>query len=262
MSKKKKASKKKNKEIRKIDNKVIKEEINIIEEKTIDNKEVKEIKKVKKERITLPKYTLGEELISSISHGVGALLSIAALVLCIISAAKGGSVVGVISSCIYGSSLIILYLMSCLYHALAPNKAKKVFRVFDHCSIFLLIAGSYTPFLLITIGGTKGIIMMVIMWIATVLGIVLNSINLEKYDKMSFVLYLIMGWMVVFSFKELLQNLPTPGFVLLLIGGIVYTVGAVIYAIGDKVKYMHSVWHFFVLGGSIFQFFTILLYVV
>jgi len=226
-------------------------------------KTTEKIGPIKKERITLPKYTLAEELISSISHGVGALLSIAALVLCIISAAKGGSIVAVISSCIYGSSLIILYLMSCLYHALAPNKAKKVFRVFDHCSIFLLIAGSYTPFLLITIGGTKGIIMMVVMWIATILGIVLNSINLEKYDKMSFILYLVMGWMVVFSFKELLENLPTPGFVLLLIGGIVYTVGAVIYAIGDdKKKYLHSIWHFFVLGGSIFQFFTILLYVV
>lgn len=232
------------------------------------NKEIKkdliieEQKNVKKERITLPKYTLGEELISSISHGVGALLSIAALVLCIISAAKQGSTIAVVSSCIYGTSLIILYLMSCLYHALAPNKAKKVFRVFDHCSIFLLIAGSYTPFLLITIGGTKGIIMMCIMWIATIIGIVFNSINLEKYDKASFVLYLIMGWMIIFSFKELLANLPTPGFILLLIGGIIYTVGAVIYAVGDKIKYMHSIWHFFVLGGSIFQFFTILLYVV
>lgn len=243
--------KKEKKNTQKVENK--KQKLNI---------DIKEPKKIKKERITLPKYTLGEELISSISHGVGALLSIAALVLCIVSAAKSGSAIAVVASCIYGTSLIILYLMSCLYHALAPNKAKKVFRVFDHCSIFLLIAGSYTPLLLITIGGTKGIIMMFIMWIATIIGIVLNSINLEKYDKASFVLYLVMGWMVVFSFKELLTNLPTPGFILLLIGGIIYTIGAVIYAIGDKIKYMHSVWHFFVLGGSIFQFFTILLYVV
>ncbi|MBQ7104330.1 MAG: hemolysin III family protein [Bacilli bacterium] len=224
---------------------------------------VKEEKRLKKERITLPNYTLGEELISSISHGVGALLSIAALVLCIVFAAKEGSAIAVVSSCIYGTSLIILYLMSCLYHALARNKAKKVFRVFDHCSIFLLIAGTYTPFLLITIGGVKGIIMMFIMWISAITGIVLNAINLEKYDKMSFVLYLIMGWMIVFSFKQLLENLPTPGFVLLLVGGIIYTVGAAIYAIGDdKIKYLHSIWHFFVLGGSIFQFFTILLYVI
>lgn len=224
---------------------------------------IKEEKQLKKERITLPNYTLGEELISSISHGVGALLSIAALLLCIIFAVKNGSVVAIVSSCIYGTSLIILYLMSCLYHALARNRAKKVFRVFDHCSIFLLIAGTYTPFLLITIGGIKGIIMMFIMWAAAITGIVLNAINLEKYDKMSFVLYLIMGWMIVFSFKQLLTNLPTPGFILLLIGGIVYTIGAAIYAIGDdKIKYLHSIWHFFVLGGSIFQFFTILLYVI
>lgn len=242
-------------------NKTKKKEINKIK----DNIEI-EIKekepKQKKERITLPKYTLGEELISSISHGVGTLLSIAALILCIVFAATKHNTLAVVASCIYGSSLVILYLMSCLYHALKPNKAKKVFRVFDHCSIFLLIAGSYTPFLLITIGGTKGIIMMIIMWIATIIGIVLNSINLEKYDKLSFILYLVMGWMIVFSFKQLLQTLPTTGFVLLLIGGIIYTVGAVIYVIGDKIKYMHSIWHFFVLGGSIFQFFTIFLYVI
>ena len=246
-----------------------KKEKKIINDKNISIQQIHEEikneknKKTIKERITLPNYTLGEELISSISHGVGALLSIAALVLCIISAAKGGSALAVVASCIYGSSLIILYLMSCLYHALAKNKAKKVFRVFDHCSIFLLIAGTYTPFLLITIGGTKGIIMLVIMWIAAITGIVLNSVNLEKYDKMSFVLYLIMGWMIVFSFKQLLENLARTGFILLLVGGIIYTVGAVIYAIGDdKKKYLHSILHFFVLGVSIFQFFTILLYVV
>jgi len=254
MAKKKKTTKKQNK---------------VLNEKKINIQEINEerrkekIKKTIKERITLPNYTLGEELISSISHGVGALLSIAALVLCIVFAAKGGSKIAVIASCIYGSSLIILYLMSCLYHALARNKAKKVFRVFDHCSIFLLIAGTYTPFLLITIGGIKGIIMMIIMWAAAITGIVLNSINLEKYDKMSFVLYLVMGWMIIFSFKQLLENLARPGFILLLIGGIIYTVGAIIYAIGDdKKKYLHSIWHFFVLGGSVFQFFTILLYVI
>ena len=221
-----------------------------------------EIIKVKKERITLPKYTLGEELISSISHGVGALLSIVALILCIIAGIRSGLTTNIVAACIYGSSLIILYLMSCLYHALARNRAKKVFRVFDHCSIFLLIAGSYTPFLLITIGGVKGTILMAIMWITSIIGIVLNSVNLEKYDKLSFVLYLVMGWMIVFTIKDIISALPSLGFTLLLIGGIVYTIGAVIYAIGDdKIKYLHSIWHFFVLGGSIFQFFTIFLYV-
>ena len=234
-----------------------------INEKVKNKKEeIKEVIKVKKERITLPKYTLGEELISSISHGVGALLSIVALILCIIAGIRSGLTTNIVAACIYGSSLIILYLMSCLYHALARNRAKKVFRVFDHCSIFLLIAGSYTPFLLITIGGVKGTILMVIMWITSIIGIVLNSVNLEKYDKLSFVLYLVMGWMIVFTIKDIISALPSLGFTLLLIGGIVYTIGAVIYAIGDdKIKYLHSIWHFFVLGGSIFQFFTIFLYV-
>lgn len=234
-----------------------------INEKVKNKKEeIKEVIKVKKERITLPKYTLGEELISSISHGVGALLSIVALILCIIAGIRSGVTTNIVAACIYGSSLIILYLMSCLYHALARNRAKKVFRVFDHCSIFLLIAGSYTPFLLITIGGVKGTILMAIMWITSIIGIVLNSVNLEKYDKLSFVLYLVMGWMIVFTIKDIISALPSLGFTLLLIGGIVYTIGAVIYAIGDdKIKYLHSIWHFFVLGGSIFQFFTIFLYV-
>ena len=143
---------------------------------------------MKKEKIDIPKYTLGEELMSSISHGIGVLLSIAALVLCIVFAAIKHNGLGVISSCIYGTSLILLYLMSCLYHAFKPNRAKKIFRIFDHCSIFLLIAGSYTPFLLLTIGGLKGMIMLIIIWLSAIVGIVCNSINLKKFDKISFVL--------------------------------------------------------------------------
>ena len=218
--------------------------------------------KNKKEKIPIPKYSLGEELISSISHGVGALLSIAALVLCIVFAAINKNAVAVIASTIYGTTLFVLYLMSCLYHALKPNKAKKVFRLFDHCSIFLLIAGSYTPFLLITIGGRRGLFMLAVIWLAAIIGIVGNCVALEKFKKVAFVLYLVMGWMIIFSLNPLLTNLAKPGIILLLIGGIIYTLGAIIYLIGSKVKYMHSVWHFFVLGGSIFQFFSILLYVI
>ncbi len=215
-----------------------------------------------KSKINIPKYSLGEELISSISHGIGVLLSIAALVLCIVFSSIHHNALGVISSCIYGTSLIILYLMSCLYHAFKPNKAKKVFRVFDHCSVFLLIAGSYTPYLLLVIGGMKGLIMLGIIWLAAIIGIIGNSINLEKFSKIAFPLYLLMGWMILISKDSLIANLAAPGLILLLTGGIIYTIGAVIYLIGSKVKYMHSLWHFFVLGGSIFQFFSILLYVV
>lgn len=230
-------------------NKIVKEEKIIPEQKT-----------KKKEKISLHKYTLGEELISAISHGVGALLAITALILCIVRGAHH-SAINVVSGVIYGVSLIILYTMSTLYHSFKPNRAKKVFRVFDHCSIFLLIAGSYTPFTLITLNGTNGWIMFAVIWTCAIAGIVFNSINLEKFDKISFVLYLIMGWTVLFDMKSLVANLDPTGLKLLVIGGVTYTVGAIVYLIGNKVKYMHSVWHFFVLGGSIFQFFCILLYV-
>lgn len=230
-------------------NKIAKEEEIIPEQKT-----------KKKEKISLHKYTLGEELISAISHGVGALLAITALILCIVRGAHHGAI-NVVSGVIYGVSLIILYTMSTLYHSFKPNRAKKVFRVFDHCSIFLLIAGSYTPFTLITLNGTNGWIMFAVIWACAITGIVFNSINLEKFDKISFVLYLIMGWTVLFDMKSLVANLDPTGLKLLVIGGVTYTVGAIVYLIGNKVKYMHSIWHFFVLGGSIFQFFCILLYV-
>ena len=142
------------------------------------------------------------------------------------------------------------------------NKAKKVFRVFDHCSIFLLIAGSYTPYLLLIIGRKKGIIMLTIIWITAIIGIIGNSINLEKFKKIAFPLYLIMGWIILFSLNTLINNLEFNGLILLLTGGIIYTVGAITYLLGRKIKYMHSIWHFFVLGGSLFQFFSILLYVI
>ena len=213
-------------------------------------------------KITIPKYSLTEELLNSISHGVGALLSVAALVLCVVFSSLHGNVLAILSSVIYGSSLLILYFVSSFYHALKPNAAKRIFRVFDHCSIYLLIAGSYTPFLLLTIGGVRGIFFLCLMWTLAIIGILGDVYSLEKFKKISFFLYLIMGWMVVFSLKALCQNLAKPGLILLLVGGILYTVGAVIYAIGSKVKYMHSIWHFFVLGGSICQFFTIFLHVI
>lgn len=217
---------------------------------------------MKKKGIELPKYSLGEELISSISHGLGALLSIVGLILCIIISVKESNTLALVSSSIYCATLFLLYLASCLYHALARNKAKKVFRVFDHCGIFLLIAGSYTPYTLITLGGITGILMCIFIWICAIVGIVLNAINLNKFKKFSMILYLVMGWFVLFQFKPLFNSLVINAFILLLIGGIVYTIGAIIYGIGSKVKYMHSVWHFFVLAGSILHFFSIFLYVI
>lgn len=215
----------------------------------------------KKHRIAIPKYTLGEELINSISHGVGALLGITALVLCIVRSCNPLNGFKLASSLVFGLTIILLYLMSCLYHALKVNRAKRVFRVFDHCTIFLLIAGTYTPFTLVTLRDTVGWWMFGIIWGAAVLGIVFNAISLKKFARISVALYLIMGWMVIFSFKPLYESLARPGIWLLLSGGIAYTVGAILYGIGSKKKYFHSVFHFFCLLGTILHFFAVYLYV-
>ena len=217
-----------------------------------------------KDRI-LPKYTKGEEIFNMTSHIVGAVLGVVATVLCIVFAAIRGNVYGVISGAIYGVTMIILYTMSSIYHGLSPKKySKKVFQVLDHCSIFLLIAGSYTPFALCSIreyDPISGWVIFGIIWIVAILGIVLNSIDIKKFKMFSMICYLAMGWCIVFKITLLPKLLGTAGFVLLLLGGIAYTVGAVLYAIGKKHKYMHSVFHLFILLGSLLQFFCILLYV-
>lgn len=215
-----------------------------------------------KEKIEIPKYSLGEEIMSAVTHGVGALLSIAALVLCVVFSAINGSALSVVSSAIYGSTLIILYTMSTLYHSFKINNAKRVFRIIDHCSIYLLIAGSYTPYTLLVLPKNVGIPLFIIIWSVAILGIVLNSIDLKKFKVVSLISYLILGWAIIFAFKPLIENLAKGGLILLLAGGICYTVGCIFYGCGKKLKYMHSVFHIFVLAGSILQFFSILLYVI
>lgn len=215
--------------------------------------------------IEIPKYSLGEELMSAISHGIGGLLSIAALVLCVVFSAIHHNAYAVVSSAIYGSTSIILYIMSTLYHSLKPNKAKKVFRIIDHCSIFLLIAGTYTPYCLVTLrehSTALGWILFGIVWGMAVIGIVLNSIDIKKYKILSMICYLVMGWCILVRAPLLPKLLTLPGFILLLAGGISYTIGAIFYGFGKKKKYIHSVFHLFILLGSIFQFFSILFYVV
>lgn len=212
-------------------------------------------------KIPIPKYTLGEELISSISHGVGAALGIVALVMCVSTSHAHGNIWGVVSSWIFGISFIILYSMSCIYHGLKPNNAKRLMRIFDHCTIFLLIAGTYTPFTLVSLRGAVGWTMFGIVWTAAVIGIVLNAIDMERFKKLSMVCYLAMGWVIVFAFKPLMAAVAMNGIRLLVAGGIAYTVGAVIFGIGSRIKYMHSLWHFFVLAGSILHFLCIYMYV-
>lgn len=212
-------------------------------------------------RIALPKYTLGEELVSAISHGLGAAFGIVALVLCVVKSVSAGSAIGVVSSALYGSMMILLYMMSTIYHALKRNRAKQVFRVFDHCSIFLLIAGTYIPIVLVGIGGAWGWTFFGVVVAAAILGIVFNAIDIERYKKFSMICYIAMGWVIVIGFKPLMDSIATGGIILLIVGGVVYTIGAVVYGVGKKAKYLHSIWHFFVLGGSILHFLMIYLYV-
>ena len=213
----------------------------------------------------LPKYTKGEEIFNMTSHIVGGALGIVALVLCVVFAAIHGNGYGVVSGAIYGVTMVILYTMSSIYHGLNPKrKAKKVFQVLDHCSIYLLIAGSYTPFALCTLreySTALGWTIFGVIWFVAILGIVLNSIDIKKFRVFSMICYLVMGWCIVFKINLLPQLLGTAGFVLLLLGGLAYTVGAILYGLGKKHKYMHSIFHLFILLGSLLQFFTILLYV-
>lgn len=213
----------------------------------------------KREKLGLPKYTIGEEVLNCLTHAAGAGLSIAGLVLMIVKSSSG---IGLLCSLFFGITLILLYTNSAVYHGAKVNKAKKVFRVIDHCTIFLLIAGTYTPYTLMSLKGTTGYIIFCAIWLLAIAGIVLNIIDLKKFSKFSMVLYILMGWCIVAAGGKVLENIGTGGIVLLLVGGIAYTIGAVLYGLGKKIPYMHSIWHIFVLAGSILHFFSVYFYVI
>lgn len=204
------------------------------------------------------KYTLGEEIFNSVSHGIGAGLSIAGTVVLIVASAIHTNAWGVVSSCIYGASLIILYTMSTLYHSFTNEKAKSFFRIMDHNTIFLLIAGTYTPITLYFLGGVIGWILFSVVWGAAVFGIIINSVNLEKARIPSIFCYVAMGWVIIFAIKPLIAAMSSVSLVFLIIGGAFYTLGIIFYAI-KKIKYFHSVWHLFTIAGSVFHYFSILL---
>ena len=214
-----------------------------------------------KENKPVKRYSLGEEIFNSVTHGVGSLLSIAGTAVLIVLAAIYSNAWGVVSCAIYGASLIILYTMSTLYHAITHPKAKAFFRIMDHNTIFFLIAGTYTPITLVALRGALGWVLFGIVWGAAALGIVLNSINLEKFRKPSVVCYIAMGWVVIIAIKPMLENVSALSLWFLLIGGICYTGGIIFYAIKSK-KYFHSVWHIFTVAGSVFHYFSILLMII
>lgn len=210
----------------------------------------------------LPQYSKGEEIFNMVSHIVGGALSIAAMVLCIIVAALHHDPWGVVSSCIYGVTMIALYTMSSIYHGLRPGTAKKVFQIIDHCTIYFMIAGSYMPFIFCTIREQNLAACWIIFgieWALVAIATTLTAIDLEKTKKLSMLCYIGMGWAIIFFYKDLAAGLAKPGLILLVTAGVLYTLGAVIYSF--KRKYAHNIFHVFVVLGSIAHFFSVILYV-
>ncbi|MDD5889337.1 MAG: hemolysin III family protein [Ruminococcus sp.] len=207
------------------------------------------------------KYTLGEEIFSSVSHGVGACLSIAGTVVLLVFSVIYGNALAVVSSSIYGASLIILYTMSTLYHSFTNERVKHFFQIMDHNTIFLLIAGTYTPITLYILGGVTGWILFSVVWVASIIGITLNSINMEKAKIPSLICYIATGWVIIFAIKPLIAKVPFLSALFLVLGGVIYTVGIVFYVI-KKVKYFHPIWHIFTILGSAFHYFSILIAII
>ncbi len=209
----------------------------------------------------IPKrYSIGEEIFNSVTHGIGAGLAAAAIVLLAVRAAVYAPAEGrgfyITSFVIFGASMFVLYLMSTLYHALTPYGAKKVFAIFDHSSIYLLIAGTYTPFCLTTLRGPIGWVLFGVIWGLAAAGMTFYAIFGSRMRVLSAVTYILMGWLVVFAFKPMAENLPRLSLVLLITGGVAYTVGCIFYAL-KKIKWMHSIWHIFVIFGSVLHFFSV-----
>lgn len=209
---------------------------------------------------SIPEYTKGEEIFNAVSHIVGGALGLVALIMLLIFAYPNAGYMAAVAA--FGISVIVLYTMSALYHFLPRGCGKKVFRIFDHCTIYLLIAGTYTPFCVIALGlSTTGIVIIVIEWVLAVLGITGNAIamNNKVIKGFSMAFYCIMGWLILIAFGELFQNLTVTEFILLLAGGLAYTLGIIFYALGKKIKYFHSIWHLFDVAGTALQFASLLL---
>ncbi len=202
------------------------------------------------------KFPFGEELANFISHAAGGVLSVAALIILIIRAVSLGNTLDIVSFTIFGSALILMYTTSSIFHALRWNKAKEVFEILDHSVIYVLIASTYTPFLLVVVGGKEGITLLVIEWLICILGIVFKSFFVQKFVVFSTLLYIIMGWLVVFVWNDLLASINNLSLLFLILGGVFYTMGTLFY-MWRLFKYHHLVWHIFVIFGSIAHFFAV-----
>lgn len=215
-------------------------------------------------RTQLPDYTRGEEIANMVTHIIGGVFALAAIPLLVVTAALRGNPWAVVSGAVYGATLLIMFTVSSIYHGLKPGKAKRVMRVIDHCDIYFLIAGTYTPILLVgirPINPAMAWTLFGVEWGLAAVAVTLNAVDLKRFEKISMVCYIGMGWGVIVMIEPTIQAMTMNGFALLLAGGIAYTIGVVLYAVGKKVRYIHSVFHVFVLIGSVLHFLAILLYI-
>ncbi|MBR1584130.1 MAG: hemolysin III family protein [Clostridia bacterium] len=211
-----------------------------------------------KRTIFLPAYTLGEELFNAISHGIGALLSVAALILMLI---KARGALPIVASALFGAAMIALYTISCVYHALSRRvKGKKVLRVIDHCNVFLLVLGTYVPVALLGVGGAAGWLLLGLIFAADATGIALTAVNVDRFKGAGVACHLIGGWAVLIAVPRLLAVMGPGGVTALILGGVMYTIGSILYGLGARKRYMHCVFHVFCLLGTFFHFVAVYMY--
>ncbi len=207
-------------------------------------------------------YSLGEEIANAVTHGIATALAIAGLVVLVVEAVSvSGTALVVTSAAVFGAAMVLLYLASTLYHAIPGRRAKRWLQMFDHGAIYLLIAGSYTPFCLVTLGGPTGMVLFGFVWAVSLAGMILQPVLLKRAEWLNCVLYLGLGWAVVWVFPTLIDSLPSGGLWLLAGGGAAYSLGVIFY-LWDRLPFNHAVWHLFVLAGTTLQFFSVLLYVI
>ena len=204
--------------------------------------------------LSLPISTFNEEMLNCVTHALGALLGVVGWIMSMKLLMAAGNAIATLSMCVFFITMIVLYANSALYHGWELTTAKKKFQIMDHCSIFLLIAGTYAPYTLMVMNNLAGKIIFAIVALASVIGISLNLIDLKKYAIPSMICYLTSGWCIIFAYKYIAAALSHDQLVMLIAGGVVYTVGAIFYGLGNKIRYMHTIWHLFVLGGTLFHF--------
>ncbi len=209
----------------------------------------------------LPKYSKAEEIMNAVTHGIGIALSIAGLVILVVFAALYGDAWKVVASSIYGASMIVLYTASTLYHSFSKTKAAKKLNMFDHISIYYLIAGSYTPFMLVNLRGAWGWSIFGVIWACAITGTILKIIYGNNFRKISTIIYLAMGWMILIAIYPFVKNVELGGVILLAAGGLSYSFGVIFYK-WKSLPFNHAIWHLFVLAGTVLQFFAVLFYVV